>query len=155
MESRQRLDLLERTLDVQGYAALERIEVETYLQQSALAFDKAIEVKQTPSPFDFKLHPHVRPYLVQGAQQMIDEGHHREAMGWIMAFYLVSLLAILNDAPPADKQHFQQGFDALLERCGLASMETWPLRIEQSRQLAEEVFTLADAWVAKNPEILD
>jgi hypothetical protein len=151
----QRLDLLERTLDVSDYGTLERREVEAYLQQSTLAFDRAIEVKQTPSLFDFKLHSHVRPYAVQGSQQMIDEGYHREAMPWILAFYLVALLAILNDAPSADKQHFQQGFDRLLDRCGLGSMESWPARIQQTRTVAEEVFSLADSWIAENPEIID
>ena len=86
---------------------------------------------------------------------MIDEGHHREAMSWIVGGYNVAIVAIVNDASPADKQHFQQRFDVLLDRCGFASMEALPARIEQTRLLAEEVFLLADDWVAKNPEILE
>ena len=155
LKTHQRLDLHERTLNVSGYESLERSEVQAYLQQSAEAFDLALQVKKTPTPFDFKMHPYVRPYFVQGAQEMIDEGHHREAMSWIMVCYSAALFVIGNDAPPAEKKYAKQAYDAMLDRCGLLSAETWPARVDQTRKLGEEIFTLADGWVADSSDIFD
>ncbi len=153
--TRNRLNSLEQTLCMLGYADLAKAEVESVLREIAAAFDKAIEVKRTPSPYDFKLHPHVRPYFIQGSQQIIDEGHHREAMIWIMACYLISLLAILNDATDEDKQNFLQAFERVLRRCGLSTHESWQTHTQQARILADEVFAIADSWVSENAQIVD
>ena len=53
------------------------------LQECATAFDRAVEVTRTPIPLGHKLQPYVKPYLVEGAREMIDEGYHREAVLWI------------------------------------------------------------------------
>ena len=98
----QRLDLLERTLSLLGYDRMDKAEVEAYLRQAAAAFDKAIEVKKTPSVLDFKLQAHIKPYLVDGSQQMIDEGYHREAMWWVEISYFVAMMAILNDGSASE-----------------------------------------------------
>ena len=57
-------------------------------------FDLATAVTKTPVPFQFKLQPSVCPYVVDGAQEMIDEGYWREAMFWIALFTMVAHGAI-------------------------------------------------------------
>src|SRR5262249_36536261 len=83
-----RRDLHEAVLQLLGWAHLRRAEVEAYLGDCALAFDRAVAVTRTPVPFQFKLKPHVRPYIIAGAQEMIDQGYHREAMFWISGFLM-------------------------------------------------------------------
>jgi hypothetical protein len=60
----------------------------------ASACDNAMSGYRTPNPYGFKLLAHVQPYLVEGAQEMIDAGHHREAMLWIAAFCCIANTAI-------------------------------------------------------------
>jgi hypothetical protein len=155
LEPRGKAELCDETLRVLGYIQMSRAQVESYLQESARAFDRAVDVHRTPSPYGFKLHPHVRPYFVQAAQEMIDEGHHREAMFWICVFHFLSNAAIQNDASDEEKPQFQAIFDRLLDGLGLSTPEDWTSRVEQAKALAEEVFQVADEIVVQNPDIVD
>jgi len=140
---------------VMGSGHMTRLQVKAYLQEATRAFDRAVEVYQTPVPYGFKLHSHVRPYLVEGTQEMICPGQHREAMYWIPIFHWISNLALQNDAPEKEKTRFQVGFDRLLDDMGLGTLEDWAARAEQARALAEEIFQVADEIVAQNPDIVD
>lgn len=72
--------LAERLLAIIGFAHMTPAAVAAYLQECAVTFDRAVQIVRTPVIYKFKLQPHVRPYIVEGAQAMIDEGFHREAM---------------------------------------------------------------------------
>jgi len=155
LEPRGKSGLCEKTLRILGYSKMSRAQVESCLQEAARAFDRAVEVHHSPSRLGFKLHPHVRPYLVQAAQEMIDEGYHREAMWWISGFHYGSNAAIQNDAPESEKSQYQMGFGRLLDDLGWTSSDKRATRLEQARALADEVFQVADEIVAQNPEIVD
>jgi hypothetical protein len=148
-------ELCEESLRVLGCSQMNRAQVESYLQEGARAFDRAVDVRRTQSPYGFKLQAHVRPYFVQAAQEMIDEGHHREAMGWTYFFHLAANMAIQNDAPDEEKAQFQAAFDRLLDDMGLSTPEDWTSRVEQAKALAEEVFQVTDEVVAQSPGIVD
>src|SRR5262249_40619276 len=62
-----RRDLHEATLQLLGWAHLRRQEVEAYLADCAMAFDRAVAVTRTPVPFQFKLQAHVPPYIIRRA----------------------------------------------------------------------------------------
>ncbi len=76
LREQDRLDLQEEVLSVLGCARMDREKVESYLEECAVAFDRAVTVKKTPSFWGFKLRPHVRPYAIEGAQEIIDRGNH-------------------------------------------------------------------------------
>lgn len=154
LDSKGRLDLFERVLGTLGYADLTRTEVESFLNECAAAFDKALEVKQTSFFFDFKVQPHIRPYFVQGAQQMIDDGYYREAMYWLMGWYAGSILVIMKDARPSDQQEFFQRFESVRTRCGYSG-DGLQARIRQVKDLVAELSALTDSWIAQNPDIID
>jgi hypothetical protein len=155
LEPQGRSDLCEEVLRLPGWAHMTQSQVESYLQEAVRAFDRAVEVHRTQSPYGFKLHPYVRPYFVQAAQEMMNEGHHREAMFWVCFFHYLSNTALQNDAPEEEKARSQAGFDRLLDGMGLSTPEDWTARAEQARAVAEEVFQVADEIVAQNPEIVD
>ena len=91
LQPQNRTDLSDKALTILGSAHLSKEQVETHLHTTAAAFDRALEVLCTPAPLmDWKMHPHVRPYLVGGVQEMIDAGFHREAMGWTLLFHCAS-----------------------------------------------------------------
>ena len=149
-----RSELAERALAAYGDSDMSAGRAQTYADMAAAAFDRALQVKRSPSPFDFKLRPHLRPYLVEGPQAMIDKGDHREAMPWIGAGIWVSTMALLNDAPENEHPRYQQLLDDLLEDLGLASAAS---RAERSRELvdlANALFAVADEVVASRPDSL-
>ncbi len=99
----RRADLHEQILKLWGSADLTRSEVQTLLDRSILVFDLAVVVHKTPVPVDFKLKPHLRPYFLDASQEMIDEGHYREATFWIALPAIIGSLAIMADGTEGDK----------------------------------------------------
>jgi hypothetical protein len=128
--------------------------VERYLRAAIEAFDIAVRVKRTPHPFGYKMHAHLRPYLVDGTQEMIREGFHREAVGWLMAYYASSIQIIQADAPSKLTLDMQAKFEECMgQQLGLTGADTWKVRIKRARAVFSEVFTLADEIIAHNPAI--
>ncbi len=155
LQAQDRLDLHEELLSVLGFSHMSLETVVFYLQECSVAFDRAVAVKRTPFPWDVKLHPHIRPYAIEGSQEMIDEGYHREAMFAIELFLALSIIAIQNDAPEEEKPRFQALFGRLLSDLGLTTPTDWQSRQEKARKLTEELFRVADEMIDGNPEIAD
>lgn len=156
LETWNRSDLQEETLEVYGCAHMSRTQVNSYLQDCARAFDRAVEVTRTSIPFGgWKLHAHVRPYLVEGAQEMIDEGHHREAMFWIAPAFVLSNTAIQLDAPEGDKPRFQANLNHLLFDMGFSTSGDLGSRLQRAKELTENVFHVADDIVSRNTKVID
>ena len=111
---------------------MSRADVEAMLDQSVIAFDRSVEVYHTPTPYGFTIRPHLRPYLAEATQEMIDEGNHREAMFWISALAGESYLVLQNDAPDGEKPIFAAQLQTIHAALGYAdtSADAWA---EQSR----------------------
>lgn len=146
-----RRDLHEAALALMGCAHLSRAEVQALLDQSARAFDRAVEVYRTPIPYGFTIRAHLRPYHVAGAQELIDEGHHREAIFWISCLD-TAYIVLQNDAPAAEQPVFAAQFQAIHDALGYTSAEAWVARVDAAERLAREMFRIADAQVALHPE---
>jgi hypothetical protein len=147
LSEQRRADLQEEALSILGYGHLTRQQVESYLQDCALAFDRALVVKQGPFPFDYKYHPHLRPYIIAGSEEMILEGHHREAMFWIHSFLKFSTTALQLYAPQAEIPHFQANLEHLVQELRLATSEELFSRFQRAEELAWNIFAIADNTV--------
>jgi hypothetical protein len=150
-----RSDLHEEALHVIGYANLQETQVESYLRDCSIAFDRAVEVTRTPVPFGFKLHAFVKPYVVDGVQEMLDEGCHREAMFWAGAFLWISNNAIQADAPEEEKLQFQLIMNRLYSDMGISTPQDVAVHFQYTRSLTEKVFKFADDIVSRNPEVIN
>ena len=144
--------LQEEALGLLGYAHLTHPQVQAYLQDAATTFDRAVEVTRTPVPFGFKLHPYVRPYLVDGLEELIQQGNHREVMLWVTFALWLANNAIQIDAPDAEKPLFQARLDRLLQETGLTTPTDVVARSQAARQLAGKIFKIADEMVERWPE---
>ena len=58
LEAQGRPDLNEAALTVMGSAHMSRADVQALLDQSVIAFDRAAEVYQTPTPYGFSISAH-------------------------------------------------------------------------------------------------
>jgi hypothetical protein len=68
---------------------------------------------------------------------------------------VISLFAILNEAPISEKPRFQTTFKRLLSDRGLITPRDWQSHKNQANDLAIEVFNIADDIVKYNPKIID
>ncbi|CAA9220037.1 MAG: hypothetical protein AVDCRST_MAG26-486 [uncultured Chloroflexia bacterium] len=152
LDEQGRSDLHEAALTTWGSAHMSRADVEGMLDQSVVAFDRSVEVYQTPTPYGFTIRAHLRPYLTEATQEMIDEGNHREATFWIMTLVSECYLVLGNDAPDAEKPVFAAQFQAMLAALGYTSAEAWAERVESAERLAREIYPIADALVALHAE---
>ncbi|HEU0295669.1 MAG TPA: hypothetical protein VFR47_23220 [Anaerolineales bacterium] len=153
LEQHGRADLHEDVLKLLGFAHLHTVQVQAYLHDCAEAFDCAVRVTRTPVPFGFKLHPHVRPYFIEGTQEMIVAGYPREAMYWILASLMIANGAIQVDASEEEKRYFQAKINQLLSDIGWGTLEDAALRLEWAKILANDVFQVADDMVSRNARI--
>jgi hypothetical protein len=142
-----RADLHEALLRLIGFADMTQPRVAGYLDDCAAAFDRASAVTRTPVPFQYKFQPHVHPYIVDGAREMIEQGNHREAMFWIAGFLTFANTAIQADAPAEDRQIFQSKVDRLIDDMGFRTMADIQARAAAARDLAEAIFELADTLI--------
>jgi hypothetical protein len=139
-------------LRVWGSAHLSRADVQAMQNLSVAAFDRAVEVYETPTPYGFTIREHLRPYVAEATQEMIEEGKHREATFWIMALATESYLVLANDAPDAEKPAYAAQLQAMLDALGYTSTEEWGKRLVAAEHLTQEVYSLADGLAASNPE---
>lgn len=152
LDDQGRSDLHEVALTVWGSAHMTRADVQAMLAQSVVAFDRAVEVFQTPTPFGFTIRAHLRPYLIEATQEMIDEGNHREATFWIMTLVTECYLVLQNDAPDREKLVFAAQLHAMLAALGYASAEAWAERVAAAERLTRAIYPITDALVALHPE---
>ena len=146
------IDLHREMLELCGISDLSRKTVEALLVNVAEAFDRAVEVKKTPAMHDWNLETYLRPYVVEGSQEMIDEGLHRESVFWIALPHATAQLVLRNDASEAEKPRFEQTFRHLLDQLDLIDPPDWPQRVSQAHTFATKIFDLADELAANHPD---
>jgi hypothetical protein len=151
LEAQGRPDLHEAALTLMGSAHMSEADVQSILDQCMIAFDRAVVVYRTPIPYGFAMRPHLRPYHVEGTLEMIDEGNHREAMFWVSCLD-TAYLVLQNDAPDAEKPMFAAHLQAMYSALGYTSDEVWAERVRGAARLAPEIYHIADALVALQPE---
>lgn len=150
-----RLDLYEAALAVLGLAGVTPKRVEQHLHETAAAFDLAVQVRQTPHPFQHKLHAHLRPYFVSSCREMLDEGHHREALLWIVAYATATTGVILADGPLALKPAAAERLAVLLRELDMEAAEARAAAFERAQRLHKRLFALAAGIIERHPLIRD
>jgi hypothetical protein len=150
-----RLDLYDELLAILGLRDVGPDRVEQLLREGIEAFDLAVAVRKTPHPAQHKLHRHLRPYFVESCRSMLDEGYHREALCWLILFYLSATDVILVDGPEAEKPKFAAYQAGFLSTLGMEAAETRAARYEQADRLSDRFFALAEAIVASHPFVVD
>jgi hypothetical protein len=157
-----RLDLYETLLTTFGLATIAPSAVEDSLREATAGFDLVLDIRERSAspeaiagPFQHKLHRHLRPYFVGACRTMLDEGHHREAMCWIVAYHLATSDVILAHGPAAAVTEFAARQAGLLRTLGLDTADARAAAIERATRLYDEMFILAESIVARHPDVID
>lgn len=99
-------ELADGMLEYIGSIAISRTDAERLLEECRAAFDRAIEVRRSPVPFDFKLCLAARSIYMDGCRELIDAGYPREAVWWIHAAHYIAHNALERDAPQTTPEVF-------------------------------------------------
>jgi hypothetical protein len=134
-------------LRVLGSSEMSRDHVQLCLDRSITALDRALEVYETPFLLDHNVRPCARPYLIEGAEQMVQAGNHQEAMFWIAAIHWSANTALQNDAPATERSRWQTGFDQLQHDLMLDDLAAYRARVALARTVAHDLFAWADQVV--------
>ena len=138
-----RSGLFEETLAVLGFDAVTPEVALGHLEQTAVAFDAAVPITRSPTPFAYKLRPHLRPYLVDGTRAMIAAGDHREAMWWIAAWTFACGEALRCDGPEAEQQHWAGLWHGFVHGLGWRGPADVANRLERADALESALAALA------------
>ncbi|HEV7215646.1 MAG TPA: hypothetical protein VGP33_11040 [Chloroflexota bacterium] len=143
--------LHEQVLAALGVHGLSLATVIAHLHQTAGAFDEAVkETGKAPrdrSIMGHKFLSHVRPYLLQGSQEMIKTGAHREAMWWIVLWALSAYQILLGTS---DNGPAAAAFTDLLRALGLAMPGEISRRVHAARVTAQQATAVAAEVVAQS-----
>ena len=150
-----RLDLYEGVLALLGVKHASPQRMEQLLQEGSEVFDLAVQVRRTPHPFQHKLHSHLKPYFIDSCKSLMEEGYYREALAWLIPWYLAATDVIMVDGPDGEKAAFVERSGRLLREIGLETEEARSARMDQAHLLYDQCFTLASDIIATYPDIVD
>jgi hypothetical protein len=136
-----------------GCAQLPRERVGQHLAAMTAAFDTAAALPAAEFPFASDITPASRPIAVDGGHDLIDQGHHREAVFWIVVTYSRCLAILTRDAPAASRAAHQPGFDALLADLGVASPAGLRRRAQDVRDFLPRLGQVTGSILGANPGI--
>jgi hypothetical protein len=146
-------ELHNKLLALLGCASMSRERVEQHLAALAEGFDPANAVIKTPFPFASDISALARPIAIDGSREMIEHGHHREAVFWIGVTYSRCLKVLYQDAPTAIYERFEPGYHSLLRDLAITSFADLQRRAAQAIELLPEICQVAEEIMAANPEI--
>lgn len=137
-----------------GCEAMTRQAAQRHLDALASVFDATAAVISPASPLAFAsdLHPESRAIAIDGMQELIEEGLHREAIFWLVVTYARCLTALAADLPE-QLARWQPGFRSLLDDLGIASFADIRARGDVVRARLPDLRALADGIAASNPSI--
>ena len=155
LEAHNQLHVQDSFLEVLGSAGMSLEQVEQHMREFRQAFDYASVIIRNPFFFSDKLHKESRSASVDGAQQIIDMGLHREAIYWIHFIRAIAQRAIQADAPESEKQRFQQAYKELLVDLGLETAADRNQRMLMVEKLLPRINEAADIVMRNNPQIIE
>jgi len=148
-------DFYEFLLRLLGCAELSRADVERHLPALAEAFDAAKAVIATPFPFASDITGAARPFAIDGSQDLMERGFHREAVFWMVATASRCQKVLAHDAPDEVREQLLPGYRQLLGDLGIASFADLQERCDEVRAALPTIREVAEAIMAANPEIVD
>lgn len=119
----------EALLALYSFDTVTRQQAQSWLDFTARLFDATAEIAKTSTRFwATDIQPIARHIAIDGSQQLIDEGHHREAVFWIVATSS-RCLTVRNDAE-VDSVHFLREYWHMLRALYMETAELRQMKSE-------------------------
>ncbi len=146
---------LERMFAHLGCADMDQARVETFFRDYAEAFDYAKQYIKTPFWGSTSITDSARPAVVDKIGGLVASGQHRQAFFFIAFFHMWCHKAILNDAPPEVQAQTAPLFERLVTALGIPTLADIPRRHKETEAFIPEVWQVAEAIIAANPDVVD
>jgi hypothetical protein len=147
-----RLDLYEALLETAGFAHIDARRTKDHLKSTAAALDSAKKLIQTPYRFASDISDTGRRIAIDGSQELIAAGNHREALFYLLATYSRCRHIFHTDAPEALQDH-DPGYQAMLTDLGVASSLDLQQRCRAAREFLPQIWIAAEKIMASNKDI--
>ena len=148
-------DLADALLRLLGSFALSRAEVETLADEAERTYDVAMEVRRTPVVMDWNVSRDVRELERAAVRELIDAGHHREAMFQLLLVRTAAQGIIENDGGEEARVSSRIGYRRLLDALGIDGDEPLHARGQALRALMPALREGCEALLARAPGLLD
>jgi len=146
-----RNDVAEELLRLLGSAALDRSAVEALATEAARTYDVAVGVRHTPVVMDWNVSPDARELERAAIRELIDSGHHREALYQLLLVRTIAQGIIENDAPAPVRAEACVGYQRLLTALGIDSDAALAARADALRAFMPTLREACEAVLARAP----
>ncbi len=149
------LAFYETLLEILGCAHMRRSQVAHHLTLLSEVFDTTKAVVKTPLFFASDISEPARPLAIDGSWELIENGYHREAIFWIVVTYTRCQNILYLDAPMTMQVQYRSGYDELLNDLGITSFTDLQQGYKRVKDSLPQVWKVAEAIIAANPQIED
>lgn len=139
-------------LQLLGCTQLTARRMEVHLKALERTFDTAATQAATPFPFSSDITPGARSVAIDGSRELIQRGHHQEAVFWITATFARCHQMLAADAPE-EGERLAPDFHALLSDLGVGTPEALFQRADNVLRYLPRLMTVARSIVEANPDI--
>ena len=148
-----RPDFHEQLLHLLGCAEWSRNQAAGHLDAVAYAFERAKSLPKGEFPYAGDISTAARGVAIGGSRELIEQGHHREAVFWMVATY--SRCQWIFDFSGSDDggDRLQLGYLSMLDDLGIASGTDLEARCTQVLAFLPRVMEVAEAVMDATPEI--
>ena len=150
-----REDLADALLRLAGSATLSRAEVEERVAELWPAYDAAVEARRTPVVMDWNVSRDARELERAAVRELIDAGHHREALFHLLLVRTVTQGIIENDGGEEARASSRLGYRRLLAALGIDGDEALHARGQALRAFMPALREGCEALLARAPGLLD
>jgi hypothetical protein len=147
------LDLYADMLDLLGSVHLTRKRVQHHIRALAETFDATVAVSRSPFFFSTDITPVARHVAVEASFDLVEAGHHREAMFWIVATFARCHTILIADAPRPMRRELAPAFEAALTDLGITSAEDILARAEDVLHFVPRLWGVTEKILLANPDI--
>ncbi|HEY5912444.1 MAG TPA: hypothetical protein VJA21_17720 [Verrucomicrobiae bacterium] len=151
----EREDLADELLRLLGSFTVSRAEVETLAAEAERTYDVAVEVRRTPVVMDWNVSRDVRELEHAAVRELIDAGHHREALFQLLLVRTVAQGIIENDGGEEARAAARIGYQRLLAALGIDGDEAFQARGQALQAFIPALREGCEALLARAPGLLD
>jgi len=150
-----REDLADELLRLLGSFDLTRAEVETLASEAERTYDIAVELRHTPVVLDWHVSPEARELERAAVRELIDAGHHREALLQLLLVRTAAQGIIENDGSEEVRGATRIGYERLLAALGIDGDERFHARGQALQAFMPALREGCEAVLARVPGLLD
>jgi hypothetical protein len=150
-----REDLANELLSLLGSFALTRSEVEALAAEAERTYDVAVEVRRTPVVMDWNVSRDAQELERAAVRELIDAGHHREALFQLLLVRTAAQGIIENDGGEEVRASSRIGYRRLLAALGIDGDEPLQARGQALQAFMPALREGCEALLARAPGLLD